>query len=254
MEHLAKVFSWCDHADDCVCSIPLDIDGSRSKSEEAAAAINNSCDKVGPVFDKIKFWGQTADSGSGGTLWSLFDCSEEVGVMAPGRDKCTVTGCALHALQLGFANGMKAAFSKGGLEMHMLLQLPHGCCDLQLCFPGNKPGLVWAMAADCLPPEMMLAAVSTHWWHVNTACKHLELHWGEWHEFATRMLAATKANTETGQIASSVLLLMGEPVMFLDLLFANAFSDSFFVHHFEWLQAHDAVTKDHRHCSRDMLL
>jgi hypothetical protein len=68
------------------------------------------------------------------------------------------------------------------------------------------------------------------------------------------MLAATKANTETGQIASSVLLLMGEPVMFLDLLFTNAFSDSFFVHHFEWLQAHDAVTKDHRHCSQDMLL
>ena len=253
VDHFAKILSWWDKEEDRVRSTLLDIDGAGSTSKECANAIKNSLCKMMPAFARLAvFVGITTDSGGGGVLESLATEMEQVGIGQ--TEYFAVAGCALHGLQLGFSNGIKAAFGEGGLGKRTLLQLLHSCYDLQSCLDRTEYALLWELTTQCPPPDMMSAAVLTRWWYVNTAAKHLEKHWDEWNEFASSLLASTKADTKLGQIASSILSLMVEDLIQADLQFVIAFSNAFFERHFKWLQAHDDIAKDFGYRSRDMPL
>ena len=198
VDHFAKVLSWWDNLECRVCSYTIDIDGAGSSSKEAADAINNSIEKVRPVFDSIKFFGQTTDSGGGGVLESLHRFLAALGLCTSkwAYEYYAVAGCGLHGLQLGFANGMKAAFGEGGLRIRTLLQLLHSCYDLQKHMPGAECKLLWTLITECPPPDTKItAAVLTRWWYVNQACKHLDLHWEEWRALAQGLLASTNSMT-----------------------------------------------------------
>jgi hypothetical protein len=259
IDHLAKVLSWFEVEDGGasnmmngrVHSIMLDMDGSEGTSKLAAEAINHSLNKVRPGLKCLN--GQTTDSGGGGTLESF--ARELCLLQATDQFLYVVIGCALHALQLGFANGIKAAFGEGGLGKHNLMQLIHCCYDLQECVKEPKlRHLFWEIATESPPPEKMSTPVLTRWWHVNVAAMHLLENWNEWGSFADAMLADTTANTKQGKIASSLSSLLEEDALYIQLQFICAFSKAFFVPNMECLQAHDPVAKDFGYRSRDMPL
>ena len=141
---------------------------------------------------------------------------------------------------------MKAVYGEGALGKRNILQLIHSCYDLQECFLGKEFPVHWKLANpdDPFVPNRMSAAVLTCWWYVNTAAQHLYENWDSWKRFATRCRNRYAASTRAGKITQSILSFMNEPKLAVDLKFINAFSEIFFVHHFEWLQSHDDIAND----------
>jgi hypothetical protein len=254
VDHLAKVLSWWDETERCVRSVCLDIDGSGGSSENVGDAIDHSLKKLLDAVEKLA--GQSHDGGGGGVGDSLMD-----GLIARNRTRLHgyyATFCTLHALQLGLSRGFEAAFGGGGIGLRTLLQLVHSFSDLQNCLTHKERHAMWDLANeldadyDGLPPNSIQEAVLTRWWSVTAAARAALKNWKQWGKFADDIANSTKTDTKTGKIARDLIGLMKEPKLYSDLLFIVAFSETFFVEHFEWLQDHDTHAKDFGYRSRDM--
>jgi hypothetical protein len=163
-----------------------------------------------------------------------------------------VAPCSLHGMNLIFANGVKAAFGEGGLECRNIMQLMHSLYDLVGRYEKGEAALMWEDVNGEQPPNKISKAVLTRWWWVNVAAQHLKDNWEAWKAMARAGLNATTASTAAGKIASTILSLMAEEKIKLDLYFIVAFSKAYFVKHMEWLQKKDERAKGHGYVSRHM--
>jgi hypothetical protein len=245
--HFPKVLSWWSKKEKRVMTVCLDADGSGGSSEECAQAIWQSLKKLdGSV---MLFFGQTTDSGGGGVLHSLRRELEK-------RSLCNniyfVAPCTLHGMNLIFANGVKASFGEGGLECRNVMQLLHSLYDLVGRYEKGEAALMWEDVNGEQPPNKISKAVLTRWWWVNVAAQHLKDNWEAWKAMARAGLNATTASTAAGKIASTILSLMAEEKIKLDLYFIVAFSKAYFVKHMQWLQKRDERAKGHGYVSRHM--
>ena len=132
------------------------------------------------------------------------------------------------------------------------MQMVHCCYDLQGCLSQKERKLVWTIANESPPPNKISAAVLTQWWYVNMASQHCKENWSEWKRYKTCLFSWTMASTKVEKLASSLLSLMEETQIYTDLLFICAFSKSFFVKHFKWLQGSDSNADNFGFRSHDM--
>jgi hypothetical protein len=123
-----------------------------------------------------------------------------------------VAPCTLHAMNLIFANSVKAIFGEGGLDYRNVMQLLHSLHDLVGRYEPQQVLLMWEATSGKPPPGKISKAVLTRWWWVNVAAQHLKDNWVQWRALAQGALNITTANTASGKIASSILCLMDQPV------------------------------------------
>jgi len=104
----------------------LDIDASGGTSRDCAAAIQGSMNKLKLNDDDRThlLYGTATDSGGGGTLESLHDNLDGLGLCCP-REDYLVSNCCIHALQLQLSNAVKRAFGEGALDKINAMQLLH---------------------------------------------------------------------------------------------------------------------------------
>ena len=110
----------------------LDIDASGGTSVECAAGIQASMNKLkaNADDDTHQLYGTGTDSGGGGTLESLFQEMDALGICAP-EEEHLISNCGTHAVQLQLKNAVTAALGEGSLEKINAMQLLHSVYRLQ---------------------------------------------------------------------------------------------------------------------------
>jgi hypothetical protein len=164
-----------------------------------------------------------------------------------------VAPCKLHAMNIIFANSVKAIFGECGLDFRYVMQLLHSLYDLVGRYKPQQVMLMWEVTSGEPPPgKICKAAVLTIWGWVNVAAQHLKDNWVQWRALAQGALNSTTVNTASGKIASSILSLIDETKIRCDLYFMVAFSQSYFVRHMNWLQMIDKRAGNLGYLSRHM--
>ncbi len=263
INHMVKIVSFWNVDDDRVETHQLDIDGCGGTSAAGASAIEAATKtSYGGVIKE--FGSSTTDAGGAATGKSFVDEMRPLGLVSE-YNFFTAT-CALHALQLGFRLGIEQSLGPGSLKNQNAMQLLHSLSDLQKQFPNEEFKLSWNIAQldeefdelcdeiveAGLAPNRVSAAVLTRWWWVNQAALHLKANWDGWKKYAVACLKSTTSDTYVGQVASSIIQMMGEHRIKCDIWFMNAYSDAYFVKNFKWLQSYDAIAKDYGFLSRHM--
>jgi len=131
--HFAKVLSrWDRHGG--VKTQLLDIDASGGTSEECAAAIQSSMNKLKPLNEEEQgthlLYGQNTDSGGGGALESLHKETKKLNLCAP-DDDYLIGNCLIHAHQICPKNAIEVTLGKGALDKINAMQMLHSVFRLQ---------------------------------------------------------------------------------------------------------------------------
>jgi len=129
--HFVKVLASLDD-DGLVQPKLLDIDASGGTSAECAAAIKASMNKLKDNDDDVThlLYGQSTDSGGGGTLESLHEHMKVLQLCAP-DDVYLTAPCCIHALQIQLKNAVVETFGEGALDRVNAMQMLHSAHRLQ---------------------------------------------------------------------------------------------------------------------------
>jgi len=129
--HFAKLLSKWNHDGTLQLQL-LDIDAAGGTSVEAAAGIKVSMDKLknDEEDNTHLLYGQSTDSGGGGTLESLHTALKDENLCAPDHEY-KIGNCTIHALQTQLKNAVETTFGLGALDKINSMQLLHSVYRLQ---------------------------------------------------------------------------------------------------------------------------
>jgi len=223
---ILKIFYWWKGK---VKEFMVDISCKGKKSDEIGAGTVHSFKKFG-LSDDFRFLGSMTDSGGGGTLesWSRVLQTKNLAVDDEGF---LTNSCTLHLMQLLLTNPTKTYFGEGGLDLRTALQLFHSIYYLQDAV-GDVLKKYLHLAWEKLYPGVVIPAELTHhlpepvmtrWWTVFEASYFAYKYWDVFHLVSRIVAECSNTNEMRNKIASNIISLMEEPLIYSDTAFFSDF-------------------------------
>ena len=228
----------------------LDLYTAGDSDEEAAAAIKHSLKAAN--FPHLIFTGQCTDNGGGGVTEGLHGALEKEELT--NADFYFISSCTLHSLNLCLAVPTEKVLGLGGLGKYNGMQMFHSIYDIQNYLGQDQFKTYMADALDNLkakypdqefeicfmnmsvPDKKMKVPTTTRWLWLNDSLDTIFENFDMYTQLANDLADGYSSTTYLGIVASSLVPMLQEEELYLDMLFLRSYSSSFIHPGFVMLQ------------------